>query len=81
MLFSNVTPEQYTCGWGEKKKFEQVGACRCHQSSYCLQISRFSRSTIHVWRADPGTRRKEQLQDFPCMDLFVAGLPQIDFPN
>lgn len=38
---------------------------------------------IHTSRlgAVSGTRRRERLQDFPCMDLFVAGPPQIDFPS
>lgn len=47
---------------------------------FCLQISSFSRSQDMsggcFW-----TRRRERRQDFPCIDLFVTGPPQIDFPS
>lgn len=46
----------------------------------CLQISSFSRSTRHDWGPFLEGRR-EWRQDFPFIDLFVAGSPQIDFPS
>lgn len=74
-----TTPESCTC------RYERV--CACLDGTILLTGLQFFHMTclgggrLGVGGGNPGTRRRQQLQDFPCMDLFISSLPQIDFPS